>query len=161
MRIWTWMDNKSFDGYLLCTTIAWIQGLKLTWILCLVPCAHQADEAQIWKKIVWQLPLLRGSGPSLINLDSFSRQVHNKCSWCWAFKVLKSLISNWSLKMDWQKVSQEPQFWDKSNGHPLWTAITWTPEVQLTWIHFLTMARALPGLDGQRNCPKSPFLADL
>ena len=33
--IWTWMDQKSFGGYPLCTTIAWILGLQLTWILCL------------------------------------------------------------------------------------------------------------------------------
>ena len=29
------MDQKSFDRYSLCTTIAWILGLQLSWILCL------------------------------------------------------------------------------------------------------------------------------
>ena len=41
------------------------------------------------------------------------------------------------LKMDSQKVSQKPQFWDKFDRYPLWTAITRTPEVQLTWNIYL------------------------
>ena len=59
-------------------------------------------------------------------------------------RFLKNLISDQSygcLKMDWQKVSLKPQFWYKCDGYLLWTVITWTPEVQLTWILFLWQGR--------------------
>ncbi len=36
------------------------------------------------------------------------------------------------LKMDWQNLRHLPQFWDKIDCYPLWTAITW-----VSWVHFL------------------------
>ena len=120
MSVWTWMDQKSFDGYPLCTTIAWILGLQLSRILCLGMVHTMRLGLWIFEKI-------------------HSIQVNwGKCTpitWWWVFKFLKNLIQDQScgsLKMDWQKVSQKPQFWK---------AITWTQRS-----HF-PMERSLPGFD--------------
>ena len=147
-------------------SIAWILRLLLTWILCLglvhtklmrkgftflknfipfqrFPCSNMEirPKGSNLEEIVWWLPSLHGHslGPrGPIDLYSFSS------SWCWAFEFLKKFISDQSygcLKMDWQKVSLKPQFWYKCDGYLLWTVITWTPEVQLTWILFLWQGR--------------------
>ena len=61
----------------------------------------------------------------------------------WKIAFRTRVMAVW---MDWQKVPQKPQFWDQFDVCPLWTAITWTLEVQLTWIlfswqdHFITVS---------------------
>ena len=61
--------------------------------------------------------------------------------------------------MDWQKVPQKPQFWDKFHVCPLWTAITRTLEVQLTWILFLWTDHLQGLVMATENGPKVLFLA--
>ena len=60
--------------------------------------------------------------------------------WSGAFEFLQNStlgLRYAHLKMDWRNLPLLPQFWDKFDSYPLWTAIAQPAEVQLTQVLFL------------------------
>ena len=102
-------------------------------------------------KILWRIPSLHDHSldpRAAIVLDLVPRASAHQADEARLLNSGKiSKIEFWKNFQNWQKVPQKPQFWDQFDVCPLWTAITWTLEVQLTWIlslwtHGQTTSRA-------------------
>ena len=114
MSVWTWTDPKSFDGYPLWTTIAWILGLQLYWILCLrlvhtklmrldflktfLPGQSYEHLNMDGSKILWRVPFLHNHSldpRSTIVLDRVPRASAHQALGFWIYEKFHSRLELW------------------------------------------------------------------
>ena len=118
------------------------------WFLNHQKSPFEAKEKVIWiklAKILWRLSTLTGCslpsrGATVLSHCSMARALHSDGSRFLNF--CKTPLQAWEMSV-WTKTSNFHQIWRNSkDGCPLWMAIAWLPEVQLTWVLFQWLANA-------------------
>ena len=127
----------------------------------------QARDIVNWAKllkILWRSPTLTGCslpsrGATVLGACSMARALHSDGSRFLNF--CKTPLQAWETSV-WTQMSDFHQFWRNStDGSPLWMAIAWPPEVQLTWVLFLQLENSQLMILGTGSASKVHSKPDL